>query len=243
MHIADRERDADRLKARLGEGLAGLDRYRPELAATGVPAAIERARGAFAATVSGQTARGNRYDFGAVAEETGLRLYALVREAGPKVVVETGVCNGVSTALILAALDCNGAGHLHSIDHPEHAGTTYGEETFWAGKQGAVVPRGQAPGWVVPASLRSRWTLRIGRSQDELLLLLRRLGTIDFFFHDSEHSDACMRFEYEAAWIHLRSGGVLVSDDTTWNDVFGQFCADVDRRAFRLGRGMACVIR
>jgi predicted O-methyltransferase YrrM len=243
MSIADRVAAADRLQAKLGEGLAVLDGYRPELTATGLLAAIDHARREFAEKVTGTTARGSRYDFGGVAEEPGARLYALVREAAPIRVVETGVCNGVSTAMILAALDRNGAGHLYSIDHPEHAGAEYGEHAFWQGKQGAVVPEGKEPGWLVPAPLRSRWTLTIGRSQDRLLPLLRQLGTIDAFLHDGEHSEECMRFEYEAAWIHLCGGGLLVSDDTTWNGVFGQFCRDVGRRTFGLGRSMCCVVK
>ena len=45
-----------------------------------------------------------------------------------------------------------------------------------------------------------RWSLTIGRSQDELPTLLERLGEIDLFVHDSEHSYECMDFEFRAAW-------------------------------------------
>jgi hypothetical protein len=51
--------------------------------------------------------------------ETILRRYSLIRELQPFVLVETGVCNGVSTAAIQAALDRNGAGMLYLIGLPE----------------------------------------------------------------------------------------------------------------------------
>jgi predicted O-methyltransferase YrrM len=178
-----------------------------------------------------------------LADVQGVRLYGLVRDARPAIAVETGVCNGVSTALILAALARNGTGALSSIDYPERAGVAYPDTAFWQGKKGAVVPAGREPGWLVPAPLRSRWTLTLGRSQDVLGPLLRELGAIDFFLHDSEHSEACMRFEYELAWTHLRPGARLVSDDITWNGVFEAFARRVGRPICPLARNMAFLIR
>jgi len=55
------------------------------------------------------------------------------------VAVETGVCNGVSTAFLLLALERNGDGELYSIDLPEIAGEEYEQGTFWDGKGGALV--------------------------------------------------------------------------------------------------------
>ena len=45
----------------------------------------------------------------------------------------------------------------------------------------------------IPPELKQRWTLILGRSQEELPPLLERLGTIDSFMHDSEHSFECVR--------------------------------------------------
>src|SRR5688500_12760767 len=45
-------------------------------------------------------------------------LYVIVRAAKPKVVVETGVASGISSAHILLALAANESGTLHSIDFP-----------------------------------------------------------------------------------------------------------------------------
>jgi predicted O-methyltransferase YrrM len=53
--------------------------------------------------------------------------------------------------------------------------------------------------------------------------LLDELGEIDFFIHDSEHSYECMTFEYQQAWKYLKPGGLLVSDDISWNASFDDF--------------------
>jgi hypothetical protein len=45
-----------------------------------------------------------------------------------------------------------------------------------------------------------------------------------FFFHDSMNTYDLMIFEYETALKHLKTGGLLLSDDAAWNDVFKDFC-------------------
>jgi predicted O-methyltransferase YrrM len=196
-------------------------------------------------TVQGQTPRGQRYNTGRVTGrdgyDEGLRLYRVLRELEPEVAVETGVCNGVSTAFLLLALEDNGRGILHSIDLPEVAGEDYEVGTFWDGKGGAVIPPGKEPGWMVPPGLRERWRLVLGRSQDELPPLLRRVGDIDFFMHDSEHSYECMSFEFRTAWAALRDGGVIVADDVNVNDAWGEFTRDVGREPEALGPKLAMI--
>jgi predicted O-methyltransferase YrrM len=198
-------------------------------------------------TVQGQTQRGHRYNTGRVTGREGygegLRLYELVRELKPRVAVETGVCNGVSTAFLLLALKRNGAGELHSIDLPEVAGEAYEAGTFWDGKGGAVIPPGKEPGWMVPSELRDRWRLLLGRSQDALPPLLERVGEIDFFMHDSEHSYECMSFEFREAWEALRTGGVLVADDVNVNAAWEEFTRDVAREPQSLGPKLAMIVK
>jgi Methyltransferase domain len=198
-------------------------------------------------TVQGQTPRGQRYNTGRVTGrdgyDEGLRLYKLLRDLCPEVAVETGVCNGVSTAFLLLALEDNGTGTLHSIDLPEIAGEEYEEGTFWDGKGGAVIPPGKEPGWMVPPALRERWELVLGRSQDELPPLLERVGPIDFFMHDSEHSYECMSFEFHAAWEALRDGGMLVADDVNVNTAWAEFVREVGREPEALGPKLAMITR
>src|SRR2546421_1615191 len=184
-----------------------------------------------------------RHNTGRLGYEEGIRLYALVRKLRPRVAVETGVCNGFSTAFVLLALERNGAGELHSIDLPEVVGADYEPGTFWEGKQGAAIPPGKEPGWMIPAALRERWRLTIGRSQDELPPVLDRLGEIDLFVHDSEHSYEGMDFEFRAAWPALREGGALVADDWDWNDAFAELARDNDRTPVTLGKKLALLLK
>ncbi|HEV3477992.1 MAG TPA: class I SAM-dependent methyltransferase [Gaiellaceae bacterium] len=208
---------------------------------------LEQRAAEFWDTVQGQTPRGQRYNTGRVTGrdgyDEGLRLYRLLRQLRPRVAVETGVCNGVSTAFLLLALEDNGEGELHSIDLPEVAGAEYEPGTFWDGKGGAVIPPGKDPGWMVPPALRSRWQLVLGRSQDELPPLLESLGEIDFFMHDSEHSYECMSFEFRTAWAALRDGGVLVADDVNVNSAWDEFARQVDREPEPLGQKLAMITK
>jgi predicted O-methyltransferase YrrM len=197
--------------------------------------------------VQGETPRGERYNTGRVTGrdgyDEGLRLYQLIRELNPRIAVETGVCNGVSTAFLLLALERNGQGELHSIDLPEVAGEEYEAGTFWDGKGGAVIPPGKEPGWMVPPDLRDRWHLVLGRSQDELPPLLERLVEIDFFMHDSEHSYECMSFEFATAWSALRRGGVLVADDVNVNSAWDEFTREVGREPQALGPKLSMIVK
>ena len=121
-------------------------------------------------------------------------LYLLVRASRPKVVVDTGVLYGASTAHILAAMADNGSGELHSID---------------IGRDSREPPHD----FFIPAHLQSRWELIIGDSRNELAPLLRRCGNIDLFYHDSLHTWEHMLWEYGMALPYITERGVLASDD------------------------------
>lgn len=223
-----------RLVKRFFDSLAELRRYEQEL--TELRETVMAAHEEFFAEVGGQvTGRGHTASFGNLAWGPSGRLYALIRKLRPTVLVETGVCNGVSTAMILQALERNGAGRLWSIDYPEYSDGSVHD--FSATKLGAVVPSGRKPGWVIPEPLRERWELIIGKSQEELPPLLDRLGTIDFLMHDSEHSYECMTFEMESAADHLAPGNLLVVDDSQWNDAFEHFVTRRGLPRYDLGGG------
>ena len=169
-------------------------------------------------------------------------LYAVLRTLKPRAAVETGVANGFSTAFALLALERNGEGHLYSIDFPREIGNDEDAE-FYEGTGKAGIPPESTTGWLVPDDLRERWTLRLGRSQDELPPLLESLGTIDFFMHDSEHSFECMWFEFTSAWPRLREGGVLVSDDVNSTEAFPRFTRQEQREPIPIGHGMAFLVK
>jgi predicted O-methyltransferase YrrM len=224
----------------LGGDRAALARYERELRATGLrDYLLERG---FEHKLAVERS-GERFSLGAIGYAEGTYLYSVVRTLRPRVAVETGVANGFSTAFLLQALHANGEGHLHSIDLPREVGRVYEPGTFYDGEGRAGIPPGSEPGWLVPDELRKRWTLVLGRSQDELPPLLERLGTIDFFMHDSEHSFDCMWFEFNAAWPRLRERGVLVSDDINATEAFARFVQQESRRPLRLARGMALLTK
>jgi hypothetical protein len=188
-------------------------------------------------------ARGTGFTLGAIEFTEGLYLYSILRQVKPRFAVETGVCNGFSTAFALQALHRNGEGKLYSIDLPREIGKEYAPGTFFAGKGQAGVPPGKEPGWLIPEHLRPQWTLIPGRSQDELPGLLGRLGTVGFFMHDSEHSYDCMWFEYTEAWPALVEGGVLISDDVNSTEAFPRFTREQGRKPIKLGFGLAFLVK
>lgn len=89
-------------------------------------------------------------------------LYIIIRTLKAKAIIETGVSEGESTSHILKALDDNGMGLLHSIDLPA---------AFYFSDKGNLhidFPSAERTGCLVPAELRSRWKLSLGKSSDLL---------------------------------------------------------------------------
>jgi len=151
-----------------------------------------------------------------------LNQYAAVRALAPDCIVETGVANGVSSSYLLLALQKNGRGRLHSIGLPDPA----------------FLPPGKAPGWLVPQWLRAPWQVHLGDARVILPGLVTQLGNIDIFIHDSLHTYDHMTWEFETAYPHLRSGGLLFSDDALWNDSFYDFARSVGAPEARILRGV-----
>ncbi len=152
----------------------------------------------------------NELKLGAPVWPVTVGLYAAIRSLRPRTVVETGVDWGKSSAVILYALSRNGRGELYSIDLPSV---------------------GRENGTLVPASLRQHWNLRLGDAKVLLPDRLEELGGVDAFYHDSDHSDAHMTWEFETVWPYLAPGGLLVADDIDWSPAFDRFAAG--REAFR----------
>jgi methyltransferase family protein len=231
--------DRWRIRSGIARFLGGRDvlaRYEREVRDSGLmDHLLEKGREHQAAVAES----GGGHSLGAIGYTEGVYLYAVLREVRPRVAVETGVANGFSTAFSLLALQANGEGHLHSIDLPREVGRDYEPGTFYEGEGRAGIPPGSEPGWLIPAELKERWTLVLGRTQEELPPLLERLRTIDSFMHDSEHSFECMWFEFNAAWPRVRDGGILLSDDVNSTEAFPRFAAEQGRRPVRLARGMS----
>jgi predicted O-methyltransferase YrrM len=156
-------------------------------------------------------------------------LYLFVRALRPKVVVETGVERGVSSAYFLQGLEDNGSGELWSIDLPTL--TPEGRVNADGRVDRAHVENLQEVGRAVPERLRHRWHLDLGDAK-QLLPTVGAPDPWDLFFHDSEHSRPHMLWEYGVAWPHLRPGGFLLSDDVPENDAFVTFAGSLGLSPF-----------
>lgn len=162
-------------------------------------------------------------------------LYVICRVLRPEFVIETGVGPGVSTAYMLKALEDNSLGHLYSIDMPGREQELRRSDKNYTGVISEPVASLQQSGWLVPESMRHRWTLRLGLSHDVLPRLLQELDEADVFLHDSEHSYENMLFEYKCVWPYLRAGGGLISHDINWNSAFTDFALEVKHKPTTVG--------
>jgi hypothetical protein len=115
-------------------------------------------------------------------------------------VVETGVAHGVTSRVILEALCHDERNHLWSIDVPPHDPAMR-----------------RHTGMAVEDNLRPLWTYIEGSSRRRLPALLKELGSIDLFIHDSIHTQRNVVFELQQAWSALRPGGCMVVDDIDSN--------------------------
>ena len=145
-------------------------------------------------------------------------IYALIRHLMPENIVETGVANGVSSTIILTALDLNNKGKLHSVDLP----TTYWENTPYR-EEDKVQVKNNDVGWIIPQNLRGRWKLNLGKSKEKLPDIFNQIKKCEIFFHDSEHSYDNMTFEFNIAWPSITKRGIIIADDVHRNKAFDDF--------------------
>ena len=158
------------------------------------------------------------YAAGWVNLDDALFLYWLVRNLNPKTIVQTGVCNGLSSAFMMLGLVKNGAqGSLHVIDLPPVFDS---QDPAWTVKgkvYGVVIPQGRSSGWMVPDAYRDRFEVWNGDAKELLPKMVDRVDSIDLFYHDSDHTYNHMMFEFGEAKRKLNPGGLIVGDDISWN--------------------------
>jgi predicted O-methyltransferase YrrM len=133
--------------------------------------------------------------------------WCLARHLQPERILETGVGRGLTTRVLLEALERNGSGRLWSVDLAPLLEYSLGRETAAA----------------VPQRLYDRWTLLRGSSRRVLPTLVADLGRIDLFIHDSMHTTRNLSFELERVWPALAPGGAAWIDDVEKNVATAQF--------------------
>lgn len=133
----------------------------------------------------------DRWNIGSL---TGTLLAAVVLARRPSVFVEVGVANGTSTRIILAAMELNQRGVLHSFDIDARCANVAG------------------------SSLSARWKFNLlpnGRvaSLAKLSDEIAKLGPIECWFSDADHTFTWQKFEWQLALSSLARGGLLIADD------------------------------
>lgn len=136
-------------------------------------------------------------------------LFLLVRKRKPRVVVETGVAAGHSSAAILEALELNGEGELFSSDFPYFR----------------VEKPEQYVGIVVEPERRQRWALHIEGDSQNLPRIVtdikdRGLNGIDLFHYDSDKTYAGRRWATKFVQRNLNPDSVFLMDDISDNEFF-----------------------
>ena len=126
-------------------------------------------------------------------------LYYVVRKYKPDLFIETGVAHGYSSMVILSAMEKNYKGSLISVELSQYFNICH--------KQKKV-------GWIVPEVLRNRWEIKYGKSSEVLPTIKK--GP-DIFYHDSDHSESNMLFEFKWAAEQIRKDGIIISDDIDRN--------------------------
>jgi len=132
--------------------------------------------------------------------------YVLVRLTRPRVVVETGVDKGLGACLLAAALARNAA--------EGHPGAYVG------------IDPNPAAGFLLSGPLARHGRIVCGKS----LACLPEIECIDFFIHDSEHSDAHESAEYEVIEQRLSDAALVLSDNAHSTDALLRFAERTKRR-------------
>ena len=137
-------------------------------------------------------------------------LRRLILEFQPRRVVETGVANGRSTRVLLAAIE-----ELRS-------------DREISGTEGSVLHSLDISSSVVSLELSaySNWVFHLVSDTHPFVKIMDEIGEIDMFLHDSNHAYWNQLTEYRIAWDHLAPGGLLVSDDVNWSQAFLHFCQE-----------------
>ena len=132
--------------------------------------------------------------------------YALCRLKRPRIVIETGVSYGITSAYILQAMEMNNYGNLASIDLPPLGADS-------------LVDVGRA----VPERLRGRWRLEFGSSRRLLGPLASELSLVDIFIHDSLHTYRTMKRELAIVAPFLTEDAIGICDDIEGNSAFQEW--------------------
>lgn len=151
-----------------------------------------------------------RYTYGCFSDaDTSLcrAVWCTVVHTRPEMVIETGVAHGVTSRIVLEAMNQNGHGHLWSIDLPYPFDHRLHVQT----------------GAAVTDACRHRWSYLEGSSSQRLPPLIAEVGHVEVFIHDSLHTAKNVVFEMQQAASAMAPGGVMLVDDIRTHEGFMTF--------------------
>jgi hypothetical protein len=139
--------------------------------------------------------------------------YALTRHLKPEIVLETGVGYGITSAMVVQAMERNESGTLMSIDFPPLSD-----------------PTGIYTGMAIPGHFKKRWQLSLGSSRQQLPKVIKNIDKIGLFISDSANVYTIQQYEFKAVWGALAPGGVMVFNNI--GHKFQRFLKSVDKSDF-----------
>jgi predicted O-methyltransferase YrrM len=137
-------------------------------------------------------------------------LYSLIRSLEPKIIVETGVANGITTNAIMSALHKSSKqGELHSFDVLPETRNAYSGPGNW-----------------------NFHLLSTKNTARNIKGIASKFSKVDIWVHDSDHGYRWQKFEYLLALASLCDNGILISDDIDASSAWGELAKTHFRKSF-----------
>ena len=139
-------------------------------------------------------------------------LYCITCTRKPKIIVETGVANGISTNAIMKALMAvKSSGALYSFDVLPQTSEVYTGDGQWYFN---LLPK--------------------RKTSKSLVKAVCKISKVDIWLHDSDHGYRWQKFEYILALKRLKSNGILISDDVDATPAWGELAKTHFRKSYIL---------
>ena len=143
-------------------------------------------------------------------EQLFILLYSLIRANNSKLIIETGVANGITTNAIMKALEESGAnGELNSFDVLPETSKAYSGVGNW-----------------------KFHLLKEKNAHKQIKSVVSSLPKVDVWVHDSNHGYRWQKFEYLLALSVLGKNGILISDDIDASSAWGDLAKTHFRKSY-----------
>ena len=143
-------------------------------------------------------------------EQLFILLYSLIKANKSKLIIETGVANGITTNAIMKALEESGGdGELNSFDVLPETSKAYLGGGNW-----------------------NFYLLKGKKVHKQINSEVSSLQNVDIWVHDSNHGYRWQKFEYLLALSVLNKNGILISDDIDASSAWGELAKTHFRKSY-----------